>query len=55
MIARKVKSVYEDIVILKLDKSARKAIEAVAKNKGIDVITVSNLLLHERLAQLHVL
>lgn len=53
--SKNLKSVYKNVVVVKLDSRLSKAIEKVAKDKGVDTSTASNLLIKERLTELQIL
>lgn len=54
-VAKKVRSIYKNILLVKLDNQILKAIEKIARTKGIDTPTAGKLLLRERLSELHAL
>ena len=48
-------SVYKKVVPIRLDESTKKAIEKVAKAKGIGTSTTARMLIRERLAEMNAL
>lgn len=50
--SKKVKSVFKNIILIKLDTNISEAIGKIAKEKGTDISTASNILIRERLAEL---
>lgn len=48
-------SIYQKVVPIRLDESTKKAIEKVAKEKGIGISTTARMLIRERLHQLKVI
>lgn len=53
--SKNLKSIYQKVVPIRLDESTKKAIEKVARQKGIGVSTTARMLIRERLIQLKVI
>lgn len=50
--SKNLKSIYQKVVPIRLDDQTKKAIEKVAKQKGIGISTTARMLIRERLLQL---
>ena len=50
--SKNLKSIYQKVVPIRLDESTKKAIEKVAKEKGIGISTTARMLIRERLHEL---
>lgn len=50
--SKNLKSVYQKVVPIRLDDQTKKAIEKVARQKGIGISTTARMLIRERLLQL---
>ena len=53
--SKNLKSIYQKVVPIRLDEKTKKAIEKVAREKGIGVSTTARMLIRERLIQLKVI
>ncbi|OGD82819.1 hypothetical protein A3A54_02420 [Candidatus Curtissbacteria bacterium RIFCSPLOWO2_01_FULL_39_62] len=53
--SKNLKSIYQKVVPIRLDESTKKAIEKVAKEKGIGISTTARMLIRERLHELKVI
>lgn len=53
--SKNLRSIYQKVVSIRLDEGTKKAIEKVAKQKGIGVSTTARMLIRERLIQLKVI
>ena len=53
--SKNLKSIYQEVVSIRLDESTKKAIEKVAKEKGIGLSTTARMLIRERLHELKVI
>lgn len=53
--SKNLKSIYQKVVPIRLDESTKKAIEKVARQKGIGISTTARMLIRERLQQLKVI
>lgn len=50
--SKNLKSIYQKVVPIRLDEQTKKAIEKVAKEKGIGISTTARMLIRERLHEL---
>lgn len=50
--SKNLKSIYQKVVPIRLDEQTKKAIEKVARQKGIGVSTTARMLIRERLHEL---
>ena len=50
--SKNLKSIYQKVVPIRLDESTKKAIEKVAREKGIGISTTARMLIRERLLQI---
>ena len=50
--SKNLKSIYQKVVPIRLDESTKKAIEKVAREKGIGISTTARMLIRERLHEL---
>lgn len=50
--AKNLFSVYEKVIPIRMDDDTKKAIEGVAKSKGVGVSTAARMLIRERLTEL---
>ena len=53
--SKNLKSIYQKVVPIRLDESTKKAIEKVAREKGIGISTTARMLIRERLHELKVI
>ena len=53
--SKNLKSIYQKVVPIRLDESTKKAIEKVAKEKGIGISTTARMLIRERLHELKII
>lgn len=53
--SKNLKSIYQKVIPIRLDESTKKAIEKVAKQKGIGISTTARMLIRERLQQLKII
>lgn len=50
--SKNLKSIYQKVIPIRLDEQTKKAIEKVAKEKGIGISTTARMLIRERLHEL---
>lgn len=50
--SKNLKSIYQKVVPIRLDEQTKKAIEKVAREKGIGISTTARMLIRERLHEL---
>ena len=50
--SKNLKSIYQKVVPIRLDEKTKKAIEKVAREKGIGISTTARMLIRERLLEL---
>lgn len=53
--SKNLKSIYQKVIPIRLDDQTKKAIEKVAKQKGIGLSTTARMLIRERLHELKVI
>lgn len=53
--SKNLKSIYQKVVPIRLDEQTKKAIEKVAREKGIGISTTARMLIRERLSELKVI
>ena len=50
--SKNLKSIYQKVIPIRLDEQTKKAIEKVAREKGIGISTTARMLIRERLHEL---
>jgi len=50
--SKNLKSIYQKVIPIRLDEQTKKAIEKVAREKGIGISTTARMLIRERLLEL---